>query len=216
MEDHDILTIEEVAQYLRVSERTVYDWANKGTIPSGKLGTTWRFKKTDIENWVDEKLSGNVQSNPSVTSISIQDILIPERITFMNAATKHEALEHVASCLATSDAVTDASALQQEITIREELMSTGIGFQVAVPHVRLPSVTNVVMAIGINQTPIADYESLDNESIQIICMLAARHDQHALYLKALGKISAALKMKEKREALLSLDNAQAAYLILTH
>jgi PTS system nitrogen regulatory IIA component len=215
MEEHDILTIEEVATYLRVSERTVYDWANKGTIPSGKLGTTWRFKKTDVENWVDEKLSGNVQSTPSVTSISIQDILIPERITFLDVNTKKEALEQVATCLASSDAVTDPDALQQEIAIREELMSTGIGFQVAVPHVRLPSIKEVVMAIGINKSPIADYESLDNQSIQIICMLAARQDQHALYLKALGKISNALKTKEKRDDLLSSDDPQSAYLILT-
>ena len=42
--DDDILTIEEVAKYLRVSERTVYDWAQKGEIPSGKIGTVWRFK----------------------------------------------------------------------------------------------------------------------------------------------------------------------------
>ena len=37
MED-DILTIEEVAKYLRVSDRTVYDWAQKGEIPAGKIG----------------------------------------------------------------------------------------------------------------------------------------------------------------------------------
>ena len=52
MED-DILTIEEVAKYLRVSERTVYDWAQKGEIPSGKIGTVWRFKKSEIETWVN-------------------------------------------------------------------------------------------------------------------------------------------------------------------
>ena len=55
----DILTIEEVAKYLRVSERTVYDWAQKGEIPAGKIGTVWRFKKSEIENWVNEKLSSS-------------------------------------------------------------------------------------------------------------------------------------------------------------
>ena len=50
----DILTIEEVAKYLRVSERTVYDWAQKGEIPSGKIGTVWRFKKSEIEKWVND------------------------------------------------------------------------------------------------------------------------------------------------------------------
>ena len=46
----EILTIEEVARYLRVSERTVYEWAQKGEIPAGKIGTVWRFKKDDIES----------------------------------------------------------------------------------------------------------------------------------------------------------------------
>ena len=57
MIDDPILTIDEVAKYLRVSERTVYDWAHKGEIPAGKIGTVWRFKKSEIEKWVDHRLS---------------------------------------------------------------------------------------------------------------------------------------------------------------
>ena len=57
----DILTIDEVANYLRVSERTVYDWAQKGEIPSGKIGTVWRFKKSEIEKWVNDSLSSNAR-----------------------------------------------------------------------------------------------------------------------------------------------------------
>ena len=65
MED-DILTIEEVAKYLRVSERTVYDWAQKGEIPSGKIGTVWRFKKSEIEKWVNDRLSSGSKSKSSI------------------------------------------------------------------------------------------------------------------------------------------------------
>ena len=61
---HEIMTIEEVAEYLRVSERTVYDWAQKGDLPGGKLGTTWRFKRSDVENWVNSRIS---QQTPSKT-----------------------------------------------------------------------------------------------------------------------------------------------------
>ena len=63
MEDN-ILTIEEVAKYLRVSDRTVYDWAQKGEIPAGKIGTVWRFKKSEVENWVCTGDLGNYQINP--------------------------------------------------------------------------------------------------------------------------------------------------------
>ena len=40
---HEIMTIEDVAKYLRVSERTIYDWVKK-VFYQGKIGTTWRFK----------------------------------------------------------------------------------------------------------------------------------------------------------------------------
>jgi PTS system nitrogen regulatory IIA component len=75
--DDDILTIEEVAKYLRVSERTVYDWAQKGEIPSGKIGTVWRFKKAEIEKWVNDRLSMNRMS-PQFSAIQVQNIVSPD------------------------------------------------------------------------------------------------------------------------------------------
>src|SRR5574344_2923862 len=68
--EDDILTIEEVAKYLRVSERTVYAWAQKGEIPSGKIGTVWRFKKSEIEKWVNDRLSSS--SKPAPQNMTIQ------------------------------------------------------------------------------------------------------------------------------------------------
>ena len=81
--DGDILTIEEVAKYLRVSERTVYDWAQKGEIPAGKIGTVWRFKKTEVENWVNARLSSDLQKQ-NEQSVQVKNILSPDRIVFIN------------------------------------------------------------------------------------------------------------------------------------
>ena len=87
----DILTIEEVAKYLRVSERTVYDWAQKGEIPAGKIGTVWRFKKSEVENWVNARLSSD-SLKPTETQIQVKNILSPERVVFINHSSKHDAL----------------------------------------------------------------------------------------------------------------------------
>lgn len=214
MEEHDILTIDEVAQYLRVSERTVYDWANKGNIPCGKLGTIWRFKREEVEKWVDEKLSGNVQSE-TPQNVTIEDVLTLDRILKFDTDSKQAMLEELAKVLGESSRVSNPDALAKEIFMREELMSTGIGFNVAVPHVRLDSVSDLVMAVGISQSDILDYESLDEQPIRIVCMLAARNDQHAQYLKMLGIVSSVLKNKEVREALMAAPDDKSAYLILT-
>ena len=214
MEEHDLLTIDEVAQYLRVSERTVYDWAHKGSIPCGKLGTTWRFKRSEVEKWVDEKLSGNVQSK-TPQNITIADVLSPDRILLTDSDSKEAMLTELAEVLGASESVSDPAALTREIFIREELMSTGIGFNVAVPHVRLNSVSELVMAVGISQAEIRDYGSLDEEPVRIVCMVAARAGQHAQYLKTLGVVSTVLKSKDVREALMSAPDEKSAFLILT-
>lgn len=212
--DHDILTIEEVANYLRVSERTVYDWANKGDLPCGKIGTTWRFKRVDIEAWVDQKLSRKRPTPPGLT-VAVGDVLSPERVVLMDVDKKVDALNTLIASLGEAPQVKNVEELANEIFEREKLMSTGIGFSVAVPHVRLGSVTDLVMAVGISKKDITDYAALDERPVRIICMVAARSDQHAQYLKTLGAVSSLLKADEVREALLAAPSAEAAYTILT-
>ncbi len=59
MSDNDIMTLEEVAAYLKVKPQTIYTWAQEKRIPAAKLGKEWRFKKSIIDEWfnqhIDEK-----------------------------------------------------------------------------------------------------------------------------------------------------------------
>ena len=72
MSDDEILTLEEIAKYLRVSERTIYDCVQKGEIPAGKIRASWRFKKSEIDKWVNEKLtSGSLSPVNNSPAISI-------------------------------------------------------------------------------------------------------------------------------------------------
>jgi PTS system nitrogen regulatory IIA component len=47
----DIMTLEEVASYLKVTPQTIYTWAQEKRIPAAKLGKEWRFKKSIIDKW---------------------------------------------------------------------------------------------------------------------------------------------------------------------
>ena len=200
MED-DILTIEEVAKYLRVSERTVYDWAQKGEIPSGKIGTVWRFKKSEIEKWVNDRLSSGSKPVTPGEQIQVKNILSPDRIIFLNHSTKHDALLELANNLSTAPQVKMSSELAVEILKREELMSTAIGRGIAIPHVRLSSVTDLVMSVGISKCDIIDFQTIDDVPVRILFMIAAAYNQHAYYLQTLSFFSSKIKNKELREAL---------------
>ena len=52
----DILTLEEVASYLRLTPQTIYKWAQEKRIPAAKLGKEWRFRKSIIDRWLDEQI----------------------------------------------------------------------------------------------------------------------------------------------------------------
>jgi excisionase family DNA binding protein len=57
MSDHDnIMTLEEVADYLRVKPQTIYTWAQEKKIPAAKLGKEWRFRKAMIDKWFNERI----------------------------------------------------------------------------------------------------------------------------------------------------------------
>ncbi len=211
--DDDILTIEEVAKYLRVSERTVYDWAQKGEIPSGKIGTVWRFKKSEIERWVNERLSSN-RPVALINSVKIQNIISPDRILFLNYPSKRDALIALSENLASAPQIKNRQELVSEILRREDLMSTAIGKGIAIPHVRLNSVTDLVVSIGISRCDIADFQTIDDVPVRLLFMIAAAYNQHAYYLQTLSFFSARLKVVELRDKLLGCKAAQEAYDLL--
>ena len=54
----DILTLEEVAGYLKLKPQTIYAWAQDGKIPAAKLGKEWRFRKSVIDRWFNQHIDG--------------------------------------------------------------------------------------------------------------------------------------------------------------
>ncbi|HCF61567.1 MAG TPA: DNA-binding protein [Myxococcales bacterium] len=51
----EILTLPEVAQLLKVAEKTVYSMAQKGQLPAFKVGGQWRFKRADLDQWIEDQ-----------------------------------------------------------------------------------------------------------------------------------------------------------------
>ncbi|HPJ71631.1 MAG TPA: PTS sugar transporter subunit IIA [bacterium] len=206
------MTIEEVARLLRVSERTVYDWAQRGDIPAGKLGNSWRFKRSRINQWLDEKLAAG--KPPPAYPVDLSTILNPARILIIDVSGKKEALDLLIDAIVDTTDIKDRAALAEGIFHREELMSTGIGGGIGIPHVRIPSVTKLVMAMGVNKRDIPDYTSLDSTPVRIICMIAAGKNQHSDYLQTLAALGARLRRRDFRERILTAESSEEIYRIV--
>lgn len=210
----EILTIEEVARYLRVSERTVYEWAQKGEIPAGKIGTVWRFKKDDIESWVDERLASSKTSVPKQHKIVTENFLSPDRVVLLDYASKHDVLVMMSEVLAKAPQVKNSAELLDAILKREALMSTAVGRGIAIPHVRLSSVTDLVMAVGISKRDILDFDALDGNPVRLVFMIAAANNQHDYYLQTISHFSAKLRNEELKSSLLNSTDPAEVYALL--
>ncbi|AUB81684.1 helix-turn-helix domain-containing protein [Candidatus Thiodictyon syntrophicum] len=55
MTEEEILTLQDLSVYLKIAEKTLYGYAQKGTIPGIKIGSAWRFRKADIDAWLEDR-----------------------------------------------------------------------------------------------------------------------------------------------------------------
>jgi PTS system nitrogen regulatory IIA component len=213
MKQPEIMTVQEVADLLRVSERTVYDWATNAQIPCGKLGTAWRFKRSEIEHWIDRNLAEKKHAEAS-SIISLRDVLSLDHVVKFDTSSKREALQSLIDAVGPSSNVGNKADLEKGILDREELMSTGIGLGVAVPHVRLKSIKKPMMAVGICASDITDYDSIDDQPVRLLFMILAGSHQHAAHIKVLARIANLVKDSQFRENILSARDVQSTFDLL--
>ena len=60
-----LLNVKQVAQYLQLKQSTIYSWAQEGKIPAIKIGRTWRFRRSDLDVWLEQHLKGEVKPSGS-------------------------------------------------------------------------------------------------------------------------------------------------------
>ena len=53
----DIVTVKEVAEYLKITEKTAYRLTAEGKLPGFKVGGSWRFRKSEIDTWIEQQTS---------------------------------------------------------------------------------------------------------------------------------------------------------------
>lgn len=210
-----ILTLEEVASYLKVSERTVKEWVNAGELPGGKIGNSWRFRRGDIVSWVDKQLTPHKHSNAGESIHSMESLLDPSRIIFTKSKTKADILNRLIDVGMSIPGIDSRTELVDAVFAREKLMSTGIGLSIAVPHVRLNGVENVYVIFAVNEYPLNDYESLDGLPVKILMFFIAGRSQHTQYIQALSLFSSILKQPLTREQIIEAPTPAAIYEILT-
>ncbi len=144
----------------------------------------------------------------------LTEILTPDRIKIpLRSTTKGDILEELVSIIADTSAVNDPEEVLRAVREREEVLSTGIGNGVAIPHGKSPSVDELVLAAGVTAEPV-DFEALDGRPVSLFFLLVGPEAAAGQHVKALSRISRLLRRESFRERLAAASSPEDFYAIL--
>lgn len=135
--------------------------------------------------------------------MTLVNLLTPQQIVpRMKATERWSAIVELMELLVSVGKIqeTDKESILAALKQREETMSTGIGFGIAIPHATSERVTEVVAAFGRSMEGI-EFESLDNAPVKFIVLFVVPKNQFQVHLRTLAAIAKLLNDKGVREAL---------------
>ena len=132
--------------------------------------------------------------------LRINDYVTSSRIVFIDAADRQRAIDGLVD--AADGAAGDMDAFREAVHEREQIVSTGIGLGVAVPHAKLPSISDFFVVIGILRHEI-DWDAIDQKPVRMVFLIGGPDDQQQVYLQILSKIVLVTKSPKLRERLLN-------------
>ena len=122
----------------------------------------------------------------------ITELLDPRSISLTGApASKKEALDQMVELMAKSGKIRDKEAYRQQVYAREEESTTGVGEGIAIPHGKGDSVIRPGLAAMVVKDGV-DFDSLDEEPVHLIFLIAAPNTKDNVHLDVLSKLSTLL------------------------
>ena len=143
--------------------------------------------------------------------MNLNDVVAEDCCFLLSESSKTEVLIEMMEKISQQGYVSDLESLKKEIFYREQLMSTGIGMGIGIPHVRFKGIKKPIVAVGIKSEGIKDYESIDNEPVRIVFMILVGEDQHKEHIRLLSQIMEKLKNSEDRKALEAAADGKGVY-----
>ncbi|MBL7999220.1 MAG: PTS sugar transporter subunit IIA [Candidatus Kapabacteria bacterium] len=148
--------------------------------------------------------------------MNLSDILTPSRIEVQQVcASKNDVLDTLLAILEKNGDIANVDDVRKVIWERENLMSTGIGHGIALPHGKSNAVQRV-SASAITLAKPVDYESLDGKPVLLAIMLIGRENEVSTHLKLLSKLSRILISDSFRFEALKATTSDDLYRLFVH
>lgn len=139
--------------------------------------------------------------------IHIAKYMDPALVAFLDVRSREEALNAMVGLIDDAGKLHSKDNFYAAIMKREEIVSTGIGKGIAIPHAKLAEYDDFFIAIGVLQRGV-DWKALDNAPVRLIFMIAGPEDRQTEYLQILSSLTSLLN-EEIRKKILTLNSKEA-------
>jgi len=138
----------------------------------------------------------------------LTNFLTPARVRIpLRARSKEEMLRELVQIVAQEDRIQDLEDVLRAVREREQVLSTGIGNGVAIPHGKSAAVPDLRIAAGVAAEPI-DFDALDGQPVRLFFLLVGPESAAGTHIKVLSRISRLIRKESIRDQLLAARNAE--------
>ncbi|MGM0439939.1 MAG: PTS sugar transporter subunit IIA [Chlamydiota bacterium] len=145
--------------------------------------------------------------------VDISKYVSEGRILFFNDIQYKPLLRQLSEVICQAAKLSDVEDFYQKIMQRERLVSTAVGYGVAVPYAKLDALDNFIVAVGIVSEG-ADWTALDGQAVHFVCMVGGPDDKPNQYLELLSSIALTFKDQQLREQILEAQSSKEVIKIL--
>lgn len=144
-----------------------------------------------------------------IDAINVKTVKIP-----LKSKNKDKVIKELLSVLKHSGKLKDVKTAEKAILEREKLASTGLGGGIAIPHAKVPGISELIVVVGISPEGI-DFDSLDGEPSTIFFLLLAAPEQTQEHLGALTEIAKISRDADFCKQILHAGSAAAVVKLFT-
>jgi len=154
-----------------------------------------------------EKGSFYTQKREENVKMKLCEYLKEENILLdLKGRTKEDVIKELAEILKKEKDIVDFEGFVSAVFTREKMVSTGIGYEVAVPHARTDTVEDVVIAFGRSKEGF-DFDAIDKRPVKLVFLIGTPAKKKlSAYLKLLAHLSRLLQKEDFRKRLLAASN----------
>jgi len=151
---------------------------------------------------------------PTTQTTKINQLLDPERIEIaLPAQSKSDVINALVDLLQGHEAIGSLEAVRTAIFEREQVMSTGVGKGLGLPHAKTQAAIETVAAFATTAEPV-DFGSIDDTPVRLVLLLVGPESDKSQHIKILGRVSRLISRDPTREALLDASSSQEVLDIL--